>query len=161
VDASDVESQDLYDQLRAVGDEDAVQDGFLRIFQRSNCVAPKNLKAYWYSASKNALTDRSRRLSAERRAVGRLSEVIPMTDEATRWSEQQVRDLISIANDLSGRSRLLIALELQGTRNISELSDSLAMSEGATRTLRYRTYRQLRAALSRRWNEDTSKSSAA
>jgi RNA polymerase sigma factor (sigma-70 family) len=134
-------------QLRSVGDEDAVQDGFLRILQRQGSDKPANPQGYWYRASRNALHDRQRRRLAEDRAIQSWLEVKPRDQQADRWSEEQLAHLRREVDQLRGRRRQLIDLELSGVREGRALADALGISEGATRVLRHRTYRQLRQLL--------------
>ena len=137
----------LQAQLRSVGDADAVQDGFLRVVQRRGPDKLANPQGYWYRASQNALNDRQRRRSAENRAIRSWLETQPRNQEADRWSEEQLSDLQRGVDQLQGRRRQLIDLELSGVRECRALADALGISEGATRVLRHRTYRELRMLL--------------
>jgi len=146
------EQQKMAEGLRAqrqiVGDDDAVQDGFLRIIERRDPGGLSNPRGYWYSASRNALRDRQRRQAAERRAIRAWLDIRPPASDRERWSEDQLSDLHLAIDRLMGRRRRLIDLELSGIRNVDELAESLGITQGATRVLRHRTYRQLRAFLS-------------
>jgi RNA polymerase sigma factor (sigma-70 family) len=134
-------------QLRSVGDADAVQDGFLRILQRRGSDKLANPQGYWYRASRNALHDRQRRRLAEDRAIRGWLETKTRDQPADRWSAEQLANLRRGVDQLQGRRRRLIDLELSGVREGRELADELGISEGATRVLRHRTYRQLRELL--------------
>ncbi len=50
---------------------------------------------------------------------------------------------------LQGLRRQLIELELSEVREVRALAFALGISEGATRVLRHRTYRQLREVIRR------------
>jgi RNA polymerase sigma factor (sigma-70 family) len=136
-------------QLRSVGDADAVQEGFLRAFQHGKPDKLANPQGYWYRASRNALHDRRRRRSAEDRAIRSWLEIHPRDQDAHRWTDEQLSDLHRGIDQLTGRRRRLIELELSGVRDGRALADALGISEGATRVLRHRTYRQLRLLLAR------------
>ena len=62
-------------------------------------------------------------------------------------SDRRVEALHRSVAGLRSCRRQLVELELQGVRSVAELSDRLGISPGATRVLRHRTYRQLRARL--------------
>lgn len=142
-----VTAEGLAAQRRTVGDDDAVQDGFLRIAQNGDLSGVANPMGYWYSASRNARRDRQRRESAERRAIRAWLETRPPDAPLERWSESQLDDLRGAVEGLEGHRRQLIELELEGRRGLRDLAATLGISEGAARVLRHRTYRQLRAAL--------------
>jgi RNA polymerase sigma factor (sigma-70 family) len=134
-------------QLRSVGDADAVQDGLLRVVQRRGPDGLTNPQGYWYMASRSALRDRHRRQIAEDRAIRSWLETQTREQEPDRWSEEQLSDLRQGIDQLQGQRRQLIDLELNGVRECRALAVSLGISEGATRVLRHRTYRQLRKLL--------------
>ena len=134
-------------QLRSVKDEDAVQDGFLRVIQRRGSEKLANPQGYWYRASQSALRDRDRRQSAEERAIRSWLEIQGRVQEPDRWSAEQLSGLRRGIDQLEGKRRLLVELELSGLREGRALADALGISEGATRVLRHRTYRQLRELL--------------
>ncbi len=140
-------AQGLRAQLRSVGDEDAVQDGFLRIIQRRAPQKLVNPDGYWYRASHSALRDHKRRRAAEDRAIRRWLEIQPGHVESRPCSEEQIVHLRFAIDRLAGRRRRLIDLELSGVRETRSLADAIGISEGATRVLRHRTYRQLRKFL--------------
>jgi RNA polymerase sigma factor (sigma-70 family) len=139
---------------RSVGDDDAVQEGFLRVNEAWDPLTLSNPKGYWYAASRNALRDRQRRQAAERRAIqcwlGTQCQLETHSgvDEGVSWSEERLADLRSASSQLRGQRRRLIDLELQGIRNVADLAAALGITAGAARVLRHRTYRQLRALLS-------------
>ena len=135
-------------QLTRVGDDDAVQEGFLRVLRRSHPGSLDNPQGYWYRASYNALVDRRRRLVTEDRAIRQSLEVCPREAEQERWSDDQLADLRRGIGDLRGKRRRLIDLELSGVYEGRPLAEALGISEGAVRVLRHRTYRQLRALVS-------------
>jgi FixJ family two-component response regulator len=84
---------------------------------------------------------------AEDRAIQSWLETKPRDQQADRWSEEQLAHLRRGVDQLQGRRRQLIDLELNGVREGRALADALGISEGATRVLRHRTYRQLRQLL--------------
>lgn len=135
-------------QLRSVEDDDAVQEGFLRVLRRRHPGNLANPQAYWYRASRSALLDRQRRRIAEERAIRQWLEVGPREAEAERWSDDQLADLRRGIGELRGKRRRLIELELSGVHEGRPLAEALAISEGAVRVLRHRTYRQLRDLMS-------------
>ncbi len=146
------EQQELADglgaQLGRVRDEDAVQDGYLRVVQRRGSGHLANPQSYWYTASRNALRDRHRRRAAEDRAIRKWLEIQSPQPEPDRWSDQQCSDLHQGIAQLEGSRRQLVDLELAGLLEGRALAAALGISEGAVRVLRHRTYRQLRALLS-------------
>lgn len=135
-------------QLRSVGDDDAVQEGFLRVQRRRHPGSLANPQAYWYRASHSALLDRHRRRVTEERAIRQWLEVGPREAEQERWSDDQLADLRRGIGELRGKRRRLIDLELSGVHEGRPLAEALGISEGAVRVLRHRTYRQLRALVS-------------
>ncbi len=135
-------------QLTRVGDEDAVQEGFLRVLRRSDPVPLTNPQGYWYRASHNALVDRRRRGVIEERAIRQWLDVCPREAEQERWSDDQLADLRCGIGQLRGKRQRLIELELSGVHEGRPLAAALGISEGAVRVLRHRTYRQLRAVVS-------------
>ena len=135
-------------QLRSLGDDDAVQEGFLRVLRRRHPGSLANPQAYWYRASHSALLDRQRRRVTEERAIRQWLEVGPREDERERWSDDQLADLGRGIAELRGKRRRLIDLELSGVHEGRLLAEALGISEGAVRVLRHRTYRQLRALVS-------------
>jgi len=135
-------------QLRSVGDDDAVQEGFLRVQRRRHPGNLANPQAYWYRASHSALLDRQRRRVAEERAIRQWLEVGPREAEQERWSDDQLADLGRGIAQLRGKRRRLVDLELSGVHEGRLLAEALGISEGAVRVLRHRTYRQLRALVS-------------
>ena len=56
----------------------------------------------------------------------------PRDQEADQWSEEQLADLRRGIDQLQGRRRQLINLELSGVREGRALADALGISEGAT-----------------------------
>jgi DNA-directed RNA polymerase specialized sigma24 family protein len=134
-------------QLRSVRDDDAVQDGFLRVVQRRASDKLANPQGYWYMASRSALHDRHRRQVAEDRAIRSWLETQGRGQEPERWSAQQLSDLRRGIDQLQGNRRQLVDLELNGLHQGRALANALGISEGATRVLRHRTYRQLRELL--------------
>jgi RNA polymerase sigma factor (sigma-70 family) len=126
-----------------VGDDDAVQEGFLRVIERGDPARLSNPGGYWYSASRNVLRDRRRRELVERRIIRTWLEIRASTPDPDRWSEDDRYHLRRSIESLSGRRRRLVDLELSGVRNVSDLAKALEITEGATRVLRHRTYRQL------------------
>ena len=147
MDTLGVMAEALAVQRRTVGDDDAVQDGYLRIAQHGDLRWLANPMGYWYSASRNARRDRQRRESAERRAIRAWLEIQPPAGHAVRWSDNQLVDLLRAVDGLKGRRRRLIDLELEGRHDLRDLAATLGISEGAARVLRHRTYRQLRATI--------------
>lgn len=135
-------------QRRSLGDDDAVQEGFLRVVEGRDPTGLANPPGYWHSASRNALRDRRRREAAERRAIRAWLDVRPPAVEPERWSDDQISGLRAAIESLEGRRRRLVDLELGGLRRVGDLAEALGITEGATRVLRHRTYRQLRAMLS-------------
>ncbi len=135
-------------QLRIVGDDDAVQEGFLRVIRRRHPSSLANPQAYWYRASRSALLDRQRRRVTEERAIHQWLEVGPREAEQERWSDDQLADLRRGIGELRGKRRQLIDLELSGVHEGRRLAEALGISEGVVRVLRHRTYRQLRALVS-------------
>ncbi len=135
-------------QLRRVGDVDAVQEGFLRVLRRRHPGSLTNPEAYWYRASHSALLDRQRRRATEERAIRQWLEVGPREGEQERWSDDQLADLRRGIDELRGKRRRLVDLELSGVHEGRPLAEALGISEGAVRVLRHRTYRQLRALVS-------------
>ena len=133
---------------RSVGDDDAVQDGFLRVVEGRDPAGLSNPGGYWYSASRNARRDRHRRDAAEGRAIRAWLAVRPPATEPERWSDDQISRLHLAIENLEGRRRRLVDLELVGIRSAGALAEALGISEGAARVLRHRTYRQLREMLS-------------
>jgi RNA polymerase sigma factor (sigma-70 family) len=140
-------AEGLAAQRRTVGDDDAVQDGYLRVVQHGDLRGLANPMGYWYSAARNARRDRQRRESAEGRAIRAWLEIQPPGGHPERWSDDQLDDLLRAVDGLTGRRRRLIDLELEGRRDLRDLAATLGISEGAARVLRHRTYRQLRATL--------------
>jgi RNA polymerase sigma factor (sigma-70 family) len=140
-------AQGLPEQRRRVGDDDAVQDGFLRVVGRRERRALTNPQGYWNEASRSALRDRQRRQASEARAIRRWLETGPGHSEPERWSEEQLDDLRRGIDELRGHRRRLIDLELEGIYRGRDLAEALGISEGAVRVLRHRTHRQLRALL--------------
>jgi RNA polymerase sigma factor (sigma-70 family) len=140
-------AQGLPEQRRRVGDDDAVQDGFLRVVGRREPGALTNPQGYWNEASRSALRDRRRRQASEARAIRRWFDTRPGYTEPERWSEEQLDDLRRGIDELYGDRRRLIDLELEGVYRGRDLADALGISEGAVRVLRHRTHRQLRALL--------------
>jgi len=134
--------------LKSVGDDDAVQEGFLRVQRRRHPGNLANPQGYWYRASHSALLDRRRRRVTEERAIRQWLEVGPRDAEQDRWSEGQLADLRRGIGKLSGKRLRLIDLELSGVHDGRLLAEELGISEGAVRVLRHRTYRQLRALVS-------------
>jgi RNA polymerase sigma factor (sigma-70 family) len=140
-------AEGLEAQRLSVGDDDAVQEGFLRVIQLRDPAQLSNPRGYWYSASRNALRDRRRRELVERRAVRAWLDIRALGCDPGRWSEEQLGDLHLAVEKLAGQRRRLVDLELAGMRKLSDLAKALEISEGAARVLRHRTYRQLRALL--------------
>lgn len=138
-------AEGLKAQLRVVGDDDAVQEGFVRMIGRRRPHDLRNPQGYWYRASVSAIRDRQRRRMSEERAIRLWLEVRPRSGEDEDWSEEQISSLRRGIAELHGKRRRLIELELSGVRHSRGLADALGLSEGATRVLRHRTYRQLRA----------------
>lgn len=134
-------------QFRSIRDDDAVQDGFLRVVQRRGSDRLTNPQGYWYMASRSALRDRHRRRSVEDRAIRSWLDTQGPDQEPPRWSEEQLSNLRRGIDQLQGHRRRLIDLELAGVVEGRALADALGISEGATRVLRHRTYRQLREIL--------------
>ena len=135
-------------QFRSVRDDDAVQDGFLRVVQRRGSDTLTNPQGYWSMACRSALRDRHRRRIVEDRAIISWLETRGLDQEPPRWSEEQLSELRRGKFDqLQGHRRRLIDLELTGVVEGRALADVLGISEGATRVLRHRTYRQLREIL--------------
>jgi RNA polymerase sigma factor (sigma-70 family) len=147
LDAHEKIAEGLEAQRLSVGDDDAVQEGFLRVIRLGDPAGLTNPRGYWYSASRNALRDRRRRESAERRAIRAWLEVRAPDPDPVRWSEEQLGDLHRVIEKLPGQRRGLIDLELGGMRKLSDLAEALEISHGAARVLRHRTYRQLRDLL--------------
>ena len=135
-------------QLRTVGDEDAVQEGFIRVVQRQARTNLMNPHGYWYRASRNALRDQYRRRAIEDRAIRSWLEIHSQDNGPERWSEEDVSDLHEGIEQLRGHRRRLIDLELSGERQTAAIAKMLGISEGAVRVLRHRTYRQLRGFIS-------------
>jgi RNA polymerase sigma factor (sigma-70 family) len=148
VDALQKLAEGLDAQRRSLGDDDAVQEGFLRVVTGRDPIGLANPPGYWYSASRNALHDRRRREAAESRAVRAWLDLRPPATEPERWSEDQIGGLRTAIERLEGRRRRLVDLELGGVRRVGDLAEALGITEGAARVLRHRTYRQLRAILS-------------
>jgi DNA-directed RNA polymerase specialized sigma24 family protein len=142
-------AQGLPAQLRTVGDEDAVQDGFIRVVRRQGWASLKNPHGYWYATSRNALRDRHRRRAAEERAIRSWLEMQPRDGEPENCPEGQLVTLRWAVGQLQGLRRQLIELELSEVREVRALAFALGISEGATRVLRHRTYRQLREVIRR------------
>jgi RNA polymerase sigma factor (sigma-70 family) len=142
-------AEGLESQLRVVGDADAVQDGFVRAMRCRGPAKVLNPQGYWYRASLSALRDRHRRQATEERAIRQWLEIKPREGDRDRWSEEQLSALRGAIEELDGRRRQLIELELSGVRRSRDVAKVLELSEGATRVLRHRTYRQLRAAVER------------
>lgn len=143
-----VMAEGLAAQRRSVGDDDAVQDGFLRIVQHGDLPGLANPLGYWYSAARNARRDRQRARvgrTASDTSVARGPTPPPATRSVGR--DGQLDDLRRAVEGLEGRRRRLIDLELEGRRDLRELAATLGISEGAARVLRHRTYRQLKAVL--------------
>ncbi len=140
--------QRLSAQLRVVGDEDAVQEGFIRDVKRQAWNSLRNPHGYWYQASRNALRDQHRRRAIEDRAIRSWLEIHSQDNEPGRWSEQDLSDLRKGIEQLRGHRRQLIDLELSGVRPVAAIAGELGISEGAVRVLRHRTYRQLREFIS-------------
>lgn len=140
-------AQGLKAQLRSVGDDDAVQDGFLRVVQRRGSDELANPQGYWYTAARHALRDRHRRRVAEDRAIRSWLEIQSPGQEPDRWSAERLSELRWGIDQLEGTRRQLVDLELSGLREGRALAAALGISEGAMRVLRHRTYRQLRELL--------------
>ena len=138
----------LKDLLRIVGDDDAVQEGFLRVQRRRHPGNLTNPQAYWYRASHSAFLDRQRRRVTEERAIRQWLDIGPREAEQERWSDDQLADLGRGIAQLRGKRRRLVDLELSGVHEGRLLADALGISEGAVRVLRHRTYRQLRGLVS-------------
>lgn len=138
-------------QRHSVGDDDAVQDGFLRV-ARAGTDELTNPAGYWYVASRRARIDRQRREQREQRAARSWAHELAMNpcDEppSEPISAEQVAGLHQAVGALQGRRRALVEAELAGVRSTVELAALLGMSPGAVRVLRHRTYGQLRRFLS-------------
>jgi RNA polymerase sigma factor (sigma-70 family) len=140
-------AEGLEAQRLSIGDDDAVQEGFLRVIRLRDPSGLSNPGGYWYAASRNALRDRRRRELVERRAIQAWLDVRAPAPDPGRWAEEQIGDLHRAIEKLSGQRRRLVDLELGGIRKLSDLAKALEISDGAARVLRHRTYRRLRALL--------------
>ena len=158
-------AEGLTAQRLRVGDDDAVQDGFLKVLA-GGAADLDNPGGYWYVASRNSLRDRLRKEASERRAVGIWLEIqrfegrphygLPGCEHRDELgpspgtpddSDRRLEALHRSVASLRGRRRQLVELELEGVRSVAKLSERLGISPGATRVLRHRTYRQLRGRL--------------
>src|SRR5580698_7079589 len=101
---------------RSVGDDDAVQEGFLRVIEARDPATLRNPKGYWYAASRSALRDRQRRQAAERRAIQswletqRWLETKSDVDESGGRFDERLGDIRCAASKLCGQRRRLIEM---------------------------------------------------
>lgn len=134
-------------QRHRIEDDDAVQEGFLRMARRGT-QGLENPGGYWYTAARRAQIERLRKAQAERRTVSRwlvLQTPEQPCDDVDDSLLQQLSELVE--GELRGKRRALAKLELEGITRVSDLSRLLGISQGAVKVLRHRTYRQLRQSL--------------
>ncbi len=133
-------------QRQRIADEDAVQEGFLKMASRGT-EGLENPGGYWYTAARRAQFERSRKAQAERRTISRWLELQSVERPREDADEALIQLLPDLVERLRGRRRTLAQLELAGVTRVSDLSELLGISHGAVKVLRHRTYRQLRQAL--------------
>lgn len=134
-------------QRRRIDDDDAVQEGFLRMAGRG-IQGLENPGGYWYTAARRAQIERLRKAQAEQRTVSRWLELQSAEQPVEEAEESLLQRLSELVEEkLRGRRRELARLELAGITRVSDLSRILGISPGAVKVLRHRAYRQLRQAL--------------
>ncbi len=144
-------------QRQLIDDDDAIQEGFLKMAKRGTR-GLENPGGYWYTAARRAQIERRRKAEAEQRTVARWFEIqqiqqleiqqIQQTEPPLRYADDSaIRQLPELVEGLRGKRRALAELELAGTTRVSDLAEHLGISPGAVKVLRHRTYRQLRQAL--------------
>lgn len=139
------------DQVAAVGDEDAVHDGFVTLLARG-IEGIERPGAYWYVVSRRAAADRARRRGAEARALVRYARdrtLAAAEETATAGCGVAVsaEALRAAVDGLRPRQRKLVELELCGVVDAQELAQCLGTTPGNVRVLRHRAHRRLRSTL--------------
>jgi RNA polymerase sigma factor (sigma-70 family) len=132
-------------QRQSINDDDAVQEGFLRMARRGT-QGISNPGAYWHSAARRAQIESYRKARSERSAIARWLQVQRAQEPEHELPEEMLTLLKDSVEGLRGRRRQLVDLELGGLARIGDLAECLGISPGAVRVLRHRTYRQLRKA---------------
>jgi RNA polymerase sigma factor (sigma-70 family) len=133
-------------QRQLIDDDDAVQEGFLKMAKRGTRDL-ENPGGYWYTAARRAQIERRRKTEAEQRTVASWLEIQQAPPPMAYLDDSVVRHLAELVEGLKGKRRALAELELSGTTRVSDLAEHLGISAGAVKVLRHRTYRQLRQAL--------------
>ena len=134
-------------QQQRIDDDDAIQDGFLKMARRGT-QGLENPGGYWYTAARRAQIERNRKAQVEQRTVSRWLELQRIENPRVEPDDSLVRRLSeAVDSQLKGKRRALAQLELAGITRVSDLSELLGISPGAVKVLRHRTYRQLRQDL--------------
>jgi RNA polymerase sigma factor (sigma-70 family) len=130
-------------QRHSINDDDAVQEGFLRMARRGT-QGLSNPGGYWHTASRRVQIERHRKARSEHSAIVRWLEVQRAQEPEEELPEELLELLMASVEGLHGRRRRLVELELGGLTRIGDLAECLGISPGAVKVLRHRTYRQLR-----------------
>ncbi len=133
-------------QRQLIDDDDAIQEGFLKMAKRGT-EGLENPGGYWYTAARRARIERLRKAEAEHRTVARWLETQQAEQPPAHPDDSVIRCLGELVAGLKGKRRALAELELAGTTRVSDLAEHLGISHGAVKVLRHRTYSQLRQAL--------------
>lgn len=133
----------LHEQRRAVRDEDAVQEAFLRLVLVVPAARVTNPGGYWYRTARRVQIDQRRHAAAARRTERRWAESEALLKPEPLDLDRIERLRRAVSYLPTGRRRLA-ELELAGVTDLGELAEKLRLSRGATKVLRHRTYRQLR-----------------
>lgn len=135
--------------LRCCGDEDALQEAYLRL-QRCGLSGLDDPVSYWRRAARNAAVDAHRFDQRQQKVLAGWDLELARLDQDfddELVGDERIASLRCAIERLPVRRRALIEAELSGVHDTAELAARLHTTPGAVRVLRHRTYADLRRIL--------------